>query len=237
MLLFLKKIRRQIIADNKVGKYLLYALGEICLVVIGILIALQIDNWNTERILKEDARKSYENIKRQINDDQKELAGAKAVNTYLTKAYEYANKIIISDNQNKTDSLALIAMALSQYSDFHRSGAIYETLVNSGDLKLLKNDEITGALQKLETTYIFINKLEDMNWGLIINELSPELRGVINYTSREVIQPNKLYAVEMQNIFFEVINLNNIKNAIYEQALGEIDAIVVLIEAELSSEN
>ncbi len=211
MLLFLKKIRRQIIADNKVGKYLLYALGEICLVVIGILIALQIDNWNTERILKEDARKSYENIKRQINDDQKELAGAKAVNTYLTKAYEYANKIIISDNQNKTDSLALIAMALSQYSDFHRSGAIYETLVNSGDLKLLKNDEITGALQKLETTYIFINKLEDMNWGLIINELSPELRGVINYTSREVIQPNKLYAVEMQNIFFEVINLNNIK--------------------------
>jgi hypothetical protein len=236
MLLFLKKVRRQIIADNKVGKYLLYALGEICLVVIGILIALQIDNWNTERVQKDDARKSYENIKRQVEDDQKELAEAKAINTYLTKAFEYANKIIISGNQNKTDSLALISMGLSQYSDFHRSGAIYETLVNSGDLKLLKNDQITGALQHLETTYIFINKLEEMNWGLIINELSPELRGVINYSTREVIQPDKLYAVEIQNIFYEVINLNNIKNTIYEQALGEIEAIIVLINEELSSE-
>ena len=236
MLLFLKKVRRQIITDNKVGRYLLYALGEICLVVIGILIALKINNWNTEQIQKDDARKSYENIKRQIDDDQKGLAEAKAVNTYLTRAYEYANKIILSGNQNKTDSLAIIAMGLSQYSDFHRSAAIYETLVNSGDLKLLKNDEITGALQRLETTYIFINKLEDMNWALIINELSPELRGVINYTTREVIQPDKLYAVEIQNIFYEVSNLNNIKNTVYEQALGEIEAIIVLIEEELSSE-
>jgi len=236
MLLFLKKIRRQIIADKKVGKYLLYALGEICLVVIGILIALQINNWNTKHILKEDAIKSYKNIKRQVSDDQKELKEAKAVNMYLTKAYEYANKIIVAGNQNKTDSLALIAMGLSQYSDFHRSGAIYETLVNSGDIKLLKNDEITGALQQLETTYIFINKLEDMNWGLIINELSPELRGVINYTTREVIKPDKLFAVEMQNIFYEVSNLNKIKNTVYEQALGEIEAIINLIDKELSSE-
>ena len=237
MLLFLKKIRRQIIADNKLGKYLLYALGEVCLVVIGILIALQINNWNTERILQEDARKSYENIKRQVTEDQKELAEMKAVNTYLTKAFEYANKIIVARDQNKTDSLALIAMGLSQYSDFHRSGAIYETLVNSGDLKLLKNEEITGALQQLETTYIFINKLEDMNWGLIINELSPELRGVINYTTREVIQPDKLFAVELQNIFYEVSNLNKIKNTVYDQALGEIEAIISLIDNELSSEN
>jgi len=219
------------------GKYLLYALGEICLVVIGILIALQIDNWNSERILKEDAIKSYKNIKRQVSDDQRELEEAKAVNTYLTKAYEYANNIIIAGNQNKTDSLALIAMGLSQYSDFHRSGAIYETLVNSGDLKLLKNDEITSALQQLETTYIFINKLEDMNWGLIINELSPELRGVINYTTREVIKPDKLFAVEMQNIFYEISNLNKIKNTVYDQALVEIEAIINLIDAELSLEN
>lgn len=234
MLLFLKKIRRQIIADNKLGKYLLYALGEICLVVIGILIALQIDNWNTERVLKEDARKSYENLKRQVTEDQNELAEMKAVNTYLTEAFEYANKIIVAHDQNKTDSLALITMGLSQYSDFHRSGSIYETLVNSGDLKLLKNEEITNALQQLEATYIFINKLEDMNWGLIINELSPELKGVINYTTREVIKPDKLYAVELQNIFYEVSNLNKIKNTVYDQALGEIEAIISLIDEELA---
>ncbi len=234
MLLFLKRIRREILEENRIGKYLLYAIGEICLVVIGILIALQINNWNNGRLQNEAAVKSYENIKRQVKDDQKELNEVKGFNTYFSKAYEYAHRIIMEQDKNKVDSLALIAMGLSQYSDFHRSGTIYETLVNSGDLKLLKNDSITSALQQLETTYIFINKLEDMHWELIINELSPELRGVINYATREVIRPEKLYAVEMQNIFYEIIGLTKIKESVYEQALGEIAGIIALIDEELA---
>lgn len=46
MINFFRKIRRQLLSDSKVSKYLVYALGEIVLVVIGILIALQINNWN-----------------------------------------------------------------------------------------------------------------------------------------------------------------------------------------------
>ncbi|MDA0350457.1 MAG: DUF6090 family protein [Verrucomicrobia bacterium] len=49
MLTFLRKIRRSLIETGSVQKYLLYAIGEIALVVIGILIALQINNWNEER--------------------------------------------------------------------------------------------------------------------------------------------------------------------------------------------
>ena len=57
MLKFFRKIRQNMIKENKVNKYLLYAIGEIALVVIGILIALQINNWNEERkgIIKEYA--------------------------------------------------------------------------------------------------------------------------------------------------------------------------------------
>jgi hypothetical protein len=73
-----------------------------------------------------------------------------------------------------------------------------------------------------------------MHWELIINELSPELRGVINYASRDVIKPEKLYAVEMQNIFYEIIGLTKIKESVYEQALGEIAAIITLIDEELA---
>ena len=43
---FLNRIRQRLLTDNKFSKYLLYAIGEILLVVIGILIALQLDNWN-----------------------------------------------------------------------------------------------------------------------------------------------------------------------------------------------
>ena len=49
MIKFFRKIRRKIIAENKFNKYLIYAVGEIVLVVIGILIALQINNWNVKQ--------------------------------------------------------------------------------------------------------------------------------------------------------------------------------------------
>ena len=49
MITFLRKIRQKLIAQNKLTRYLVYALGEILLVVIGILIALQVNNWNEER--------------------------------------------------------------------------------------------------------------------------------------------------------------------------------------------
>src|SRR5210317_1401641 len=50
MIKFFRKIRQKLLMENKTSKYLKYAIGEIILVVIGILIALQINNWNTDRI-------------------------------------------------------------------------------------------------------------------------------------------------------------------------------------------
>lgn len=49
MIKFFRKIRQNLLIENKTGKYFKYALGEIVLVVIGILIALQVNNWNEER--------------------------------------------------------------------------------------------------------------------------------------------------------------------------------------------
>ena len=49
MIKFFRNIRQKLLTENKISKYLLYAIGEIVLVVIGILIALSINNWNEER--------------------------------------------------------------------------------------------------------------------------------------------------------------------------------------------
>lgn len=212
---------------------MIYAIGEIFLVVIGILIALEINTWNNGKIERKEEIKSYLNIKRQILDDRNELIKVKDFNNYYTGAYEYGVKIIMSGNREKTDSLALVSMGLSQFSDFHSSGNIYQTLVNGGELKLLKNSGITSAIQKLETTYIFANKLENMHWELIINELSPELKGVINYATMKTIKPEKLYSVDLQNIFIEFIGLAKIKDTVYGQAISEINAITDLIDQEL----
>ena len=60
MIKFLEKIRHKLLIENKFSKYLLYAIGEIILVVIGILIALQIKNWNEENKERRVEKQRYQ---------------------------------------------------------------------------------------------------------------------------------------------------------------------------------
>ncbi|WP_062052677.1 DUF6090 family protein [Sediminicola sp. YIK13] len=69
MIKFFRRIRQQLLSENKFSKYLLYAVGEIVLVVIGILIAVQINSWHSK--IKEDKLKAVY-IKNLINDFTKD---------------------------------------------------------------------------------------------------------------------------------------------------------------------
>lgn len=66
MIKFFRRIRQQLLTENKFSKYLLYAVGEIVLVVIGILIALNINNRNEQRITEEKERFALEEIQSDI---------------------------------------------------------------------------------------------------------------------------------------------------------------------------
>jgi hypothetical protein len=228
-----KKIRFGLLSDRRIKKYLVYAAGEITLVVLGILIALQINNWNSKRLSKSDEKKSYANIKYQLLGDLEELNGVISFNNYFAAQYDYANSIILSNDRSQMDTLAIITMYLSQYSDFHREGNIYENLTSSGDIKLLKNMDITNALLKLENIYNHLNKLEEIHWELIMNQLSPALKGVINYATLRIVEPEKLYDVELQNIYIESIYMTRGKDVVYQRASDEIKATVALIDEEL----
>lgn len=236
MLSFFHRLQLRFHTENKIVAYLLYAIGEIVLLVIGILLALQINNWNSRRQDLVEARKSYQNIKRQLLEDRIELAKVKDLNNYFAASYVDANHMISNKDVSKTDSLALMIMGLSQYSDFHRSGNIYEILVNSGEIKLLKNIAVTSGLQKLEMTYTHLNKLEDIHWEIILNELSPEVRGAINYATLEIVKPEKLYSVEIRNFLIESLFLTQAKDSVYKKAQLEIDQIIDQINSELKSQ-
>ena len=234
MLLFWKKTRFNSITGKQISRYLLYALGEILLVVLGILIALQIDNWNKKRLDRETEITLYQTLSQKITEDSKELNKLQELNTTYLKTYQKANSFIESKDVSKTDSLAVMAMLLSQYSDFRRNSEIYQNLAVSGQLNLLKNNEIITALQQLEQTYNLTNDLERMHWDIIINELSPELRSVVNYNTWKAADPDRLFSVEIQNIFVESIYLTAIKDSIYRQALYEIEGIHSLLNSELT---
>lgn len=67
MIKFFRRIRQRLLSEKKITKYLIYAAGEIFLVVIGILIALQINNWNNHRI---EGKKELAYLKRLQEDIQ-----------------------------------------------------------------------------------------------------------------------------------------------------------------------
>ncbi len=150
MIQFFRKIRHQLLTENKFSKYLFYAIGEIVLVVIGILIALQINNWNNNRIKKNAENQYYQNIKRQITEDKQEITGNINYNYVDLNKLKYGVQIIEENDRSKTDTLGYIAMNLFRYSDFNRQSNIYETMVNSGEIKLLNNPDIIEGLRKLE---------------------------------------------------------------------------------------
>ncbi len=108
MIKFFRKIRQNLLTENKFGKYLTYAIGEIILVVIGILIALSINNWNEENKKK---ALMITNIKSIAEDIQADILDIQKTNRSLHKQVVAANYIIpILESENRiiADSLKFI---------------------------------------------------------------------------------------------------------------------------------
>ena len=235
MLKFFRKIRQNLISNGKTANYLKYAIGEIILVVIGILIALQINNWNESRKLVIEEKQYYKNIKRQLNEDASFINNNIEFNQYYYDQYDYATQQLLSNDRSHLDSLAKISINLLEYSDFHQESNIYAALVNSGEIKLIKNQDIVEGLQKLEETYIYINRLEASHFD-IIKGVYPELSKIIRFHPLKVERVDKLYEFEFQNHFFILKDIMVEKDDIYHQALDKIDQILSLIDEELLTE-
>lgn len=233
MINFFRKIRQNMINENKVSKYILYAIGEIVLVVVGILIALQINNWNTKRIEKREEISSYKNIKRQINDDKNVISGIIDYNNLYYKQYKYANQVIEQNDQSKIDTLGKIALKLYKYSDYNRSSNIYQNLINSGELKLLKNRDIIEQIQQLEEIYIYMNRMEKIHFEVIMGGAHLDILESIKFSDRSVRKPEELFGIDFQNHFISMMGIMIEKDEIYHRAINKIEIITKLIDEEL----
>ena len=69
MIKFFRRIRQKLLSENKLTRYLFYAFGEIILVMIGILLALQVNNWNEERKSRDKEAILVNNIVEDLNSD------------------------------------------------------------------------------------------------------------------------------------------------------------------------
>ena len=203
------------------------------MVVIGILIALQINNWNQNRLNRAEEQNYYRNIKRQLDEDKNGIIGSMDYNNTYLEQFTYAIGIIENNERNAIDSLAKITLNLMKTSDFHRQSNIYQSLVNSGEIKLLKNQRIIERLQQLEETYIYMNKLEDTHSEAVMTFIVPNIVSSIKVSNMNIEDPDLLYTSKFQNQFSLFIGLMHEKNDIYQRALDRILDLNDLIDKEL----
>ena len=155
MIKFFRKIRQNLLVENKTGKYLKYAIGEIVLVVIGILIALQINNWNENRKTEEKRKIYYRQLLVDLETDKdycKNRIGD--FETILKKYADYENEFQNGALDLETSFENISELQIGGIHLFFKSNTI-KTLINTGDISLFPQN-INNSL----TTYLdFQNEL------------------------------------------------------------------------------
>lgn len=147
MISLFRKIRQKLLQENKVTRYLIYALGEIILVVIGILIALQINTANEnkkDRILE---AKYLRGLSSNLADDIAELEDqilndSLQLDGYTTLVKAFTSEVIKSDPNALLRKIFLIQLVNS----FEGNSIVFEDLKSSGRTNLIKDDSLRSQL-------------------------------------------------------------------------------------------
>lgn len=186
MIKFFRKIRQRLLTENKFSKYLLYAIGEITLVMIGILLALQVNNWNENRKSKIMANEVYFNLLTSLKQDSIEV---KRTIYSLDKSLEKQRKLIVNGSNrfpnelNDQDTLdkMLGEIVLGVMSFFPKTG-VYDLVTSNNGMDLLKSNEIKSLLINL---YDFqYKRYETLDATIDIkyhNHLGPVIRKKIGF--------------------------------------------------------
>ena len=232
MFRFFRNTRKGQLDDNQFWKYSRYALGEIILVVVGILIALQINNWNENRKLREAKKQVYMNLKRQLQEDAGIIQGNVDFNRTYWKQYEVALSYYEEKDISNADTIARIATGLMEFSDFHQQRNLYNSLVNSGDIQLISNNDVISSLQLLDEIYVYINKLEEAHFQ-IITLIYQDLYKIILMNPPTVIDSQALFDPPIQNHFIITSDICKEKDEIYLRGLDRIEQLIELLDSEI----
>ena len=163
MIPFFRKIRKKMADDNRPLKYMRYAIGEIILVVIGILIALSINNWNANQIEQKKEATYLSNIKRDLNEQlsiiNEQVAYEKSINDVATPIIQYYKTY----NSFKIDSAFTESVGfLAGRKTFVTNNPTYTELISSGNIDIISDnilkDNIIKYYQELERNELIINK-------------------------------------------------------------------------------
>ena len=138
--------------ENKTGKYFKYAFGEIILVVIGILIALQINNWNQNRITHNNQEKYLLLLKNETLNNLNELKNVQNTIQSITNGQQELVRLIDSNQDTISENYFshVLFEAVGSVARFDFENSVLSELKISGELKNIRNDSIRRKIVALE---------------------------------------------------------------------------------------
>ena len=189
MIKFFRHIRQQILSEGKTGKYLKYAVGEIVLVVIGILIALQINTWNEDYKNKKKERGYLINLQQDLKADSLRLSELKNDFELAVKS-KRKFEIIIEEQYTTNDSLIFyVNNQIDLITDFVPNSSTFDELKNSNGLNLISNPQLKRQIVTLYNCYddlILKLKLGTEKSQILYGHLSKYVNNINSITSEEI---------------------------------------------------
>jgi hypothetical protein len=142
MIKFFRKIRQKMLTENKFSKYFIYAAGEIILVVIGIYLAIQFNNWNIENQNKRIASNNIELLIKSLEKDSLSFNQRQiSIENDKTKLSDYETRL----KQPTANLDTLVKIVRYEYQPYigllrFSNDDTYEALVQSGEINLLNRE-------------------------------------------------------------------------------------------------
>ena len=159
MIKFFRKIRQNLLSEGKTGKYLKYAIGEIVLVVIGILIALSINNWNEskkERLQEQELLAQLQSeFKSNLEQLDQKISMRKMMISSSIKLLDYIDNKETRNNDSIIKHIGQIALAPT-------FDPIVNDIISSGRIQLLQNGNLKEKLSRWTSEIIQVTEEEQV---------------------------------------------------------------------------
>ncbi|MEJ2114156.1 MAG: hypothetical protein P8X62_10865 [Flavobacteriaceae bacterium] len=153
MIKFFNKIRQRLLSESKLSQYLVYAIGEIILVVIGILIALQVNNWNNERKEQHDAEElsksliaELEGIKWYVEKRVNDMESQQKLIKYVINTKDIKMDSVLSFTNSLGVPLNPLNFLFTFKIHYNPRDDVYRSALNDGTLSIIKPKWVVNHL-------------------------------------------------------------------------------------------
>ena len=197
MLHLFKRIRRKLLVEKRLSNYIFYAIGEVLLVVIGILLAIQFSNLNLKKTEIEKEIWYLDNI---ANDMFNQKDGLLNLKDYYTETLGIAKDLLLDFKENmsysKIDSLSFKLNQLMGSDTYPNIDNTYRELLSSGQVSLIENDSL---VLNIIDFYLFTDELENI---YKVNQ-SQVFYGEVYSTLNKYSEVDISHFVEEENLLFQ----------------------------------